>query len=661
MLLFDRSVCGNFQQAIQKEWLETNGIGGYASSTIIGANTRGYHGLLVAATRPPVGRMVLLSKLEETLIVNGNKYEISCNEYPGVIHPEGYKYLDGFKIDPFPVFTYMVEGIIINKSIFMIQESNTTIVRYNLVKSQDDIVLELRPLIACRDFHSRLHENREFNTYIRIEDGIISIAPTNTRLFLCVRNIHASDGPKAIFETSAYWYGNFEYRIELHRGQEYHEDLYSPGYFTSILSQDDEIALVASTQDPHELNIKESYSYELKRKKSILKKGSGNQNINSLMMAADQFLVQRGNDNLFSVIAGYHWFGDWGRDTMIALPGLTLAIGKYNIARGILKNFAQYCNKGMIPNRFPEAGEKPDYNTVDASLWFIYAVKKYLDYTSDLDFVSSELFHVLTQIIQNYIDGTRYNIYMDSDGLIYAGEEGTQLTWMDAKTDNLVVTPRKGKAVEINALWYNALRITGEIAKQLQNAQWYAKCSCLAEKTRISFNQAFWNESENCLYDCVDGAIRDDSIRPNQIFSISLIYPLLSDEQAKAVLRVVQQELLTPFGLRSLSPRDEKYKGHYSGNQYFRDITYHQGTVWAWLIGHFITAYVNVNGRTKEAKDFARNILSEFLNQHLNEAGLGTISEIFDGDPPHEPRGCIAQAWSVAEVLRAYLEDLKED
>ena len=655
MISFDRSVCGDFDKAIEKEWLATNGIGGYASSTIIGANARGYHGLLIAATRPPLGRMLMLSKIEEVFVVGDERHEISCNQYHNTVYPEGYRYLDSFRVDTFPVFTYVVDGVIIEKKVTMLYGSNTTFINYRIIRSPGEVQLELRPLIACRDFHGRMHKDQELDMSIRWGSDCISIDPCGVRLFMSVR----VEKSPCSFEVSEYWYRDFEYRMEAYRGQESQEDLYSPGYFVCVLIEGQEAAFVASTEEPARLELETLRKREIKRRDSISNSESEDPFLDGLMIAADQFLVRRGNDDRYSVMAGYHWFGDWGRDAMIALPGLTLVTKRYELARRILRTFAQYCDRGMIPNLFPEQGELPEYNTVDASLWYIHAVKKYLDYTSDLSFIESELFHVLTQIIQHYMGGTRYNIHMESDGLIYAGEEGTPLTWMDAKVGNLVVTPRSGKAVEINALWYNALKIVGRISLELGKDKWSDKCSHLAEKTKRSFDQIFWNEAENCLYDCVDGDHRDASIRPNQIFAVSLPYQLLTRERAKALLEVVQRELLTPFGLRSLSPKHEEYIGHYGGNQYSRDMAYHQGTVWAWLLGHFVTAYIKVNDQSEKAKTFVEELLSEFLRSHLRDAGIGTISEIFDGDPPHDPRGCIAQAWSVAEILRAYVEDVK--
>ena len=644
MIFFDRNTCSDFEKAVKKEWIETNGIGGYASSTILGVNTRGYHGLLIAATRPPLGRVLLLSKIEETLVIGDRRYEISCNQYSGAIHPEGYRYLQSFRLDPFPVFKYAVEDVIVEKSVFMIHGENATVISYRIIKSPETVILELRPLVACRDFHERIHENDDMD--IQRENNHLSIAHNGAKLFM-------STSRAGELCMAGHWYRDFEYRMESYRGQDSHEDLYNPGCFRFALSEGEKVSLVASADELSTIG-------EPKLRGYIPGAEAKPRYLRILMNAADQFLVRRGDDNLFSIIAGYHWFGDWGRDTMIALPGLTLVTGKYDVAKGILKTFARYCDRGMIPNRFPEAGEKPDYNTVDASLWFIHAVKKYLDYTADLNFIETDIFHDLTQIIQHYMDGTRYNIHTDADGLIYAGEPGTQLTWMDAKIGDLVVTPRCGKAVEINALWYNALRIVEEISLKLGKSEWAEECSDASKKTKRSFNQTFWNEADNCLYDYVDGDHRDAAIRPNQIFAISLPYRLLTHDREKAVLEVVQRELLTPFGLRSLSPGHKDYIGHYGDDAYSRDLSYHQGTVWTWLLGPFVTAYVNVNGRSKEARKFAKSLLFEFLRNHLRDAGLGTISEIFDGDPPHHPRGCIAQAWSVAEILRAYVEDTKD-
>jgi predicted glycogen debranching enzyme len=375
----------------------------------------------------------------------------------------------------------------------------------------------------------------------------------------------------------------------------------------------------------------------------------------SLAAAADHYIVSRGDQK--TIIAGYHWFSDWGRDTMIALPGLTLPTGKYEVARSILRTFATHVNQGMLPNRFPDAGETPEYNTVDATLWFFEAARAFLDYTNDLEFVRNELYAAFTDIIAWHVHGTRYGIKVEASGLLTSGEPGVQLTWMDAKVGDWVVTPRTGKPVEIQALWYNALCIMENLAGKFGDEAGQKQYRNMAMATRESFNRLFWNENAGCLYDVVNEDLFDGSVRPNQIFAVSLPHSMLSLERAKRVVDTVQKHLLTPFGLRTLAPTDPQYRGHYAGGPVERDAAYHQGTVWPWLLGPFITAYIKVNG-----SDVSRQQAEDWLSplySHLADAGLGHISEIFDGDPPHRPCGCIAQAWSVAEILRAYVEDVK--
>jgi len=373
-----------------------------------------------------------------------------------------------------------------------------------------------------------------------------------------------------------------------------------------------------------------------------------------LTAAAEQYIVNRGDQK--TVIAGYPWFTDWGRDTMIALPGLTLATGRDEIARSILCEFARHVDRGMLPNRFPDSGETPEYNTIDATLWYFEAVRSLLQYTADYPFVSAHLYPVLAEIIEWHIRGTRYGIKMDADGLIASSDPKVQLTWMDAKIGDWVVTPRNGKAVEIQALWYNALRTMEDIALKTKIPADAQKYSTLADLAQHSFNELFWNEEGVCLYDAVLDNQRDASMRPNQILAVSLRHSMLSKERAKAVVNAVERDLFTPYGLRSLSPADSRYRGHYEGDAVARDSSYHQGSVWAWLLGPFIDAYFKVNGNGKKVLDQVREWQRVF-SPHLTEAGLGHVSEIFDGDSPHHPRGCFAQAWSVAEVLRAVLEN----
>ncbi len=668
MIRFDQEICGDPAAASTREWLETNGLGGFASSTITGLNTRRYHGLLIAATKPPVGRIVMLSKLEETLIVDGRRYDLSANHYTSVIHPQGYKYQTGFRLDPFPIFTYEVEGITIEKSVFMLHGENTTVVRYSFqVRSVESsrandvaasliphpsslILFELRPLIAFRDYHSLMHENDAINSHVQADEALLTIKPYDDLPAL----YFAHDSGE--LDAASFWYRSFEYGKERARGFDSTEDLFSPFALKFNLDHDSSVSIIASTER-REISRANGYAQaEIERRRKIIERSPGNDELTTaLTAAADQYIVARGKEK--TVIAGYHWFSDWGRDTMIALPGLTLITKRFDVARSILSEFAQHVDRGMLPNRFPDVGETPEYNTVDATLWFFEAIRSLLHYTDDHEFVRVNLYDVLTDIIEWHVRGTRYGIQVCTDGLLSAGEAGVQLTWMDAKVGDWVVTPRRGKAVEIQALWYNALKVMEELAAKFSdeaNRTLYAE---MAERASASFNEQFWNEEASSLFDVIDGETRDASIRPNQIFAESLYHSMLSREKARRVVETVERELLTPFGLRSLSPNDSQYRPRYEGDSLSRDGAYHQGTIWAWLMGPFITAYVKAHNRSDEARERARTYLANFIT-HLSEAGLGHISEIFDGDAPHTPNGCIAQAWSVAEVLRAAVEDV---
>jgi predicted glycogen debranching enzyme len=660
MIQFNQETCGNPDSALTREWLETNGLGGFSSSTITGLNTRRYHGLLVAATKPPVGRIVMLSKVEETLIAGGRRYELSSNQYPGVIHPQGYKYQTGFRLDPFPIFTYEVEGLIIEKSVLMVKGENTVVIQYQFREKHSDTAkrqaptancfLELRPLIAFRDYHSLTHENSTLNPQVDREDALVSIKP-----YADLPALHFAHEADEL-DAHGYWYRNFEYQIERERGFDFTEDLFSPFVLTFDLSGRSFVSLVASTERREISRTDEYRQAEIERRQKIVESApSSDELVRALVAAADQFIVARGEEK--TVVAGYHWFCDWGRDTMIALSGLTLVTNHTDVARSILLEFARHVDRGMIPNRFPDAGETPEYNTVDATLWFFEAVRSLLHYTDDYDFVRVNLYDVLTDIIAWHVRGTHYGIHVDSDALLSAGEEGVQLTWMDAKVGDWVVTPRVGKPVEIQSLWYNALRVMEELAGKFGDEANQSRYAEMAERARVSFNELFWNEDADCLYDVVDGDYKDASIRPNQIFAASLKHSMLSQERARRVVEMVERDLLTPYGLRSLSPYDPQYRGRYEGDSLSRDGAYHQGTVWGWLIGPFITAYIKAHEGSEEARERARLWLAAF-HSHLSEAGLGQISEIFDGDAPHTPRGCIAQAWSVAELLRAALEDV---
>ncbi len=652
VMRFDQQICSRLDLALTREWLETNGLGGFASSTIVGLNTRRYHGLLTAAANPPAGRVLLLSKLEETVIVDGQRFELSANEYPGAVHPQGHTLLREFRLDPFPTFVYRVAGMEIEKRVFMVHGENTTVTEYE-ARTLDggvlpDCTLELRPLVAFRDYHGTTHQNASLDPSLEEKPGLVSL-----RAYEGLPRLHFAHNAQEV-DGEAHWYRNFEYRVERERGLDFQEDLYQPFALRFQLTRRAAAAVIASTEPHDAKQAARMRANEVQRRESIAEAAPASHPLaQTLMKAADQYVVGRGEGK--TIIAGYHWFADWGRDTMIALPGLTLATGRFDVAKQILQAFAQHVNQGMLPNRFPDAGETPDYNTVDATLWFFDAIRAYLQYTGDESFVREELYPKLKDIIDWHVRGTRYGIHVDTDGLLACGEPGVQLTWMDAKIGDWVVTPRTGKPVEIQALWYNALRVMEDLARRFGEPGQEDFFARLAEEARERFNAAFWNDDLGCLYDVADPA--DGSLRPNQIFAVSLTHGMLSPERASAVVDKVQAELLTPAGLRTLSTHDPRYRAHYQGGVTERDTAYHLGTVWPWLMGPFLTAYVKVHNRRPEALAQAAQWLKHF-EEHFNEAGLGHISEIADAEYPHTPRGCIAQAWSVAELLRAAVEDV---
>lgn len=645
MIQLTQEILTDLQAAASREWLETNGIGGYASGTVAGINARRYHGHLVAADKPPLGRAVLLSKLEETLIIDGERYDLSCNRYPGAIHPRGFEFLTGFRLDPFPIWNYLVAGAGIEKALFMVHGENTVVITWAVKNKPENVKsldLELRPLLAFRDHHHLRTDKTNFDPAYTIEAGRIYFEPVSSMPPLFVSSNSES------IEPTGSWYRNFEYPIEMERGFDHHEDLFQPCVLSFDLSEP--AIIVASTigRDHHE--AEEFRRIEMKRRAMIVAKAGAADNFSSqLALAADQFIVSRGAGK--TVIAGYHWFSDWGRDTMIALNGLTLATGRPEIAKSILSEFAGYLSEGMLPNRFPDEADEPEYNTVDATLWFFEAIRAYADRTGDDLFVKEILYAKLSEVVDWHVRGTRYGIHVDSDGLLYAGEPGVQLTWMDAKIGEWVVTPRTGKAVEIQALWYNALCIMAGFASKFGDENGKHRYMDMAAIASDSFNGQFWNEADECLYDVVDGDQKDAAIRPNQIFAVSLLHTMLDPERAQKVVAKVEAELLTPFGLRSLSPNDPSYVPHYIGSPFDRDAAYHQGTVWGWLIGPFVDAYKRVHSDDPRSGKRIEEMVSGY-KQHLSEAMVGQISEIFDAEPPHAARGAAAQAWSVAELFR---------
>jgi predicted glycogen debranching enzyme len=649
---FGREVCGDLSAGLRREWLVTNGLGGYASSTLIGVNTRRYHGLLVAALTPPGGRTVLVGGLVEWASYDGHRYPLATHEYgDGTLDPQGFRHVQEFALEGMlPVWTYAVGEALLEKRIWMVYGANTTCIMYRVVRASRAVGLDITPLVTYRDFHT-LTSGQGWRPQIEPDSRVLVIRASRSAVPLRV----LADGGR--FTPRGDWYKNFLHRQETARGLDDRSDLFAPGTFHATLSRGDGLTLVMTTEPHPAMAGPRSLAEAVARQRHLLDRahvGGSRPDpvLQQLTLAADQFIVRRHAEGGAgtTLIAGYPWFGDWGRDTMIALPGLALATGRPQDAAEILRSFARFVVDGLIPNNFPEAaGADRSYNTADASLWYVLAVRAYREATGD-DRVVDELLPVLREMIDRHVTGTRYGIGMDAaDGLLRAGESGLQLTWMDAKIGEWVVTPRIGKPVEVNALWYNALRTLASFlaARKDEGALRYGT---LADRVRTGFRARFVRPDRASLADVVDGPNGDDlTVRPNQIFAVSLPFPLLEGAEAAAVVDAVGRALLTTYGLRSLSPDDPAYHSEYGGDPFHRDSAYHQGTVWAWLIGAYVEAHVRVYGDPEAARALLRP-----FEHHLTDAGVGTISEIFDGDPPHMPRGCIAQAWSVAEVLRLW-------
>ena len=648
MVDFGRAICGDLAAAERREWLVTNGIGGYASGTVAGLATRRYHGLLVAALQPPLGRTLLLSKLDETVTYLGRSYPLAANRWAsGAVTPAGYGHSERFRLEgTTPVWSFACADALLEKRIWMQPGANTTYIRYDLRRASAPLTLAIKALVNYRDYHAL---TRAGDWRMRVETVAHGLRVTAfegaTPLYLLSEDAAARPEHQ--------WYRDYFLGQEAYRGLDTLDDALYAGEFTARLESGASLTLVASVEPAPNLDGREAYQLRQDYEQGLLQRAdlpAAPPWIAQLVLAADQFIVRRPTPDDAegrSVIAGYHWFGDWGRDTMISLPGLTLATGRPEVAASILRTFARYVDRGMLPNRFPDAGEAPEYNTVDATLWYFEAIRAYHAATGD-DGLLRQLYPALQEIIAWHQRGTRYHIHADeADGLLYAGEPGVQLTWMDAKVGDWVVTPRIGKPVEINALWYNALRSMADFARRL--GQPTGEYDALVERAQIGFAR-FWNPAAGYCYDVLDGPTGDDpALRPNQLLAVSLSHSPLSPEQQAAVVAVCGRELLTSHGLRSLTPNDPAFIGHYGGDQRQRDGAYHQGTVWGWLIGPFVTAHLRVHRDPAAARAF----LAPFA-QYLADHGLGSVSEIFDGDPPFTPRGCIAQAWSVAEVLRAW-------
>ena len=637
--------------ATHREWLETNGLGGWSSSTLCMAHTRRYHGLLVVAQHPPVGRVVLLSHLDERLSIGEDRLELGCHLFPGATHPQGHTHISSFALTPSPTFTYSNRDLSLRKQIIMLYGEHSLVIRYELMRAASPVHMELQPFFAGRDYHHLMQANDGVQREAQFGEDILSYAPYSD---LPTTYIHA---PNARYAAAPDWYYNFIYPREEERGLDASEDLFTPGQLSVTLAVGQPLDVLVSTEDPSGRNPERLLADELTRREQVALPAAVAQEpvLSQLAVAADQFLVQRGS-GLHTILAGYPWFTDWGRDTMIALPGICLALGRFSEARRIFRAFMEHVSEGLIPNRFPDHGEVPDYNTVDATLWLFTALYKYEQHSGD-GTLADELWPTLCDIIRWHERGTRYHIGVDSDGLLHAGEHGTQLTWMDAKVGDWVVTPRQGRAVEVNALWYNALSVAQSIAGRRGETAIQEAMRDKAAAVKEAFCAQFWNDELGCLYDVINADGKDASIRPNQLLALSLPFPLFDGEKAERIFATVDTHLYTPRGLRSLSPRDPAYRSRYAGGPWERDGSYHQGIVWGWLMGPFLTALARIHG--EEGKARGRAIVDGFA-EHLSEAGLGSVSEIFDAEPPFTPRGCFAQAWSVAELLRASVEDLTD-
>jgi predicted glycogen debranching enzyme len=652
---------------LRQEWLVTNGLGGYASGTVSGAITRRYHGLLIAALPNPRGRMMMLNGLSERLRLPDRQVVYTGAEELAGVTPENTLPLTEFRLEAgLPVWRYEVAGFILEKRLLMPYRQNTTHITYRLISGKGTLRLGLRPAIHFRPHDAPVSSHDPHNYQLNVCDDQFEITARGElpplRMLI--------DGPSSAFTFDRKETGAIGYRTELSRGYEWQGSLWSPGYFRSDLTEGTETTLTASTEQWEKvraLTPPEAFRAEWDRRRLLLAAAEPSVRTGpaaELVFAADQFLIEpvgrvedaararAAGDEIRSIIAGYHWFTDWGRDTMISLEGLTLVTGRRNEAAWILRTFGHYVKDGLIPNLFPEGEKEGLYHTADATLWFFHAIHRYVEVTGDRTTLKL-LLPKLSNIIDHHLRGTRFGIGVDpADGLLRQGQQGYQLTWMDAKVDDWVVTPRRGKAVEINALWYNALCLMERWLSDEGEEEHAREMLADAGKARESFNRRFWYEEGGYLYDVVDTETggNDPACRPNQVLAISLDFPVLDRERWKPVMDVVTERLLTPRGLRSLAPGHPDYKAKYYGDLRSRDAAYHQGTVWAWLIGPYIDAWLRLHpDHPAEARKFVEGLIP-----HLDEQCIGSISEVFDAEPPYTPRGCIAQAWSVAEVLRCW-------
>ncbi len=659
---------GTFHDLSGKEWLVTNGLGGFASSSLSGAHTRRYHGLLMAALEPPTRRTLLVSKVEETIVTAHHRYELSSNEYPGTIHPHGYTHLKKFKRQGMPHWKYEAGGHLLDKRVFMPHGEQATILEYANT-GHTAYHLALRLFLAYRDYHHLMQASDFFSFDFSWRDA--RTARIQAHHDAVPFYLHFTKGE---FHPERHWYYQALYRRETERGLDDREDTFVPGSVHVELAPGEKIYLVFGLDekvlatDPAVHQKREIVRLKTIRSNPFLDRiiqalekleglsGKPKALVQDLAESADQFIVERKSTNGYSLIAGYPWFTDWGRDTMIALRGLVIATGQKALAESILLTFIQYLDKGMLPNRFPDQGEKPEYNTIDASLWLFVVIHEYDEAFGDLEFIR-QVFPALSEIIEHHIAGTRYRIHMTEEGLLSGGKGHAALTWMDARIGDHAFTPRHGCPVEINALWYNALRIYDALSKKIKAGKHaYAE---LASQVKSSLLTHFWNG--HYLHDVVvPDDFADNAFRPNQLYALSLPYPLLHAKQGDQVLRLVREKLVTPFGLRTLDPEHPDFKAAYTGDPWQRDGAYHQGTVWPYLLGEYWLAYLHQKEYTKKSKIEVLRMMEPLLEHFYKEQGLMAISEVFDGLHPAAGKGCIQQAWSVGMILWVWHQVARE-
>lgn len=645
---------------VQKEWVLTNGIGGYAGSSVTGAHARKHHGYLIASLHPPVERFVILSKINERLIRSSEKMDFTVEQYladdGSTAYREGIEYLNSFTYDGLVHFTTKAPEFTMTKTLAFEHGKNTIAISYDIQNDGAAATLVLTPLFNYRVHHdASTVDTLKFDT--TYEQPEIRLVPQQNK-DITIR-LFTDDGTVVPCEEK--YTTGMQLQKELDVESDALDDNYTPYQIEFPLDAGcrKKISIVCTIEDAYEKDAFATAAAEMARFDALEKKaGYHDELAETLTIAADHFLAYRQSTGLMTVLAGLPWFTDWGRDTMIALTGLTLATGRYQDARDILTTFARYVHHGMVPNMFPDEGTAPLYNTADASMWYFYAVGKYLEYTGtpeDYAFVQKTIYPKLKEIIAAYEHGTDFSIYMEEDGLIHAGSGLDQVTWMDVRVGDWVATPRHGKPVEINALWYHALCLMEEWATRFgEDGSHYA---ALASHAKESFTKEFWNEKDGCLYDVVDGLEGDATLRPNQIYAVSLPHRMLDADKEKKIVDKVYEKLYAKTGLRSLSPDDKEYHPTYEGCLDKRDHAYHQGTSWGFLLGGFLTAYVHVYGTSKEVITRVDAMLDATREQFYHGC-IGSIAEIFDGNEPHTSRGCYAQAWSVGEILRAYTEDI---